>query len=265
MCYLCFLSFYLSSGLLENADNTKHEPQCCDVRWELKFNECSHSTFKRTHPSRQHTSATTSGAPRLSQGRLKLCLLVLVLLHTVATMTAVQNSTCLAAIFPLEDNAPREEWQDAGLALANQHTPKSERWPARNWAKPIRTKHDRHAGRSLAALYMFSALYAPGRRNDRIQQKGKKRRRKRKTKAVSFWDALRLFWKVYILLLFFFLYQMIVRLFPFLASAVEMGFCVCQPLQIKNGMREESKGICIHVSVKPIYSISYSIVFTVDS
>ncbi|MCI4393688.1 hypothetical protein PGIGA_G00160350 [Pangasianodon gigas] len=100
---------FICTGLLENADNTKHEPQCCDVRWELKFNECSHSTFKRTHPSRQHTSATTSAAPRLNQGRLKLCLLVLVLLHTVATMTAVQNSTCLATIFPLEDNAPREE------------------------------------------------------------------------------------------------------------------------------------------------------------
>lgn len=73
-----------------------------------------------------------------------------------------------------------------GLALANQHAPKRERWPARNWAEPSRTKHARHAGRSLAALYMFSALYAPGTRNDRIHEKGKKRRRKRKTKAVFF-------------------------------------------------------------------------------
>ncbi|KAF7689594.1 transmembrane protein FAM155A [Silurus meridionalis] len=100
---------FICTGLLENAENTKHEPQCCDVRWELKVNECSHSTFKRTHPSRQQTSAATSGAPRLNQSRLKLCLLVLVLLHTVATITAAQNSTCLATIFPLEDNAPREE------------------------------------------------------------------------------------------------------------------------------------------------------------
>uniref|UniRef100_A0A671KIH6 Transmembrane protein FAM155A-like n=1 Tax=Sinocyclocheilus anshuiensis TaxID=1608454 RepID=A0A671KIH6_9TELE len=85
------------------------EPECCDVRWDQKSNNRSRSTLKRTHPSCQHTSVTSSGAPRLGQGRLKLCLLVLVLLHTVATMTANQNSTCLTAIFPLDDNAPREE------------------------------------------------------------------------------------------------------------------------------------------------------------
>lgn len=43
-------------------------------------------------------------------------------------------------------------------------------------------------------------------------------------------SALTLFWKVYIL---FFVVSMMVRLFPFLASAVKMGFCVCQPLQNK--------------------------------
>ncbi len=92
------------------------EPECCDVRWDQKSNNRSRGTLKRTHPSCQHTSVTFSGAPRLGQGRLKLCLLVLVLLHTVATMTANQNSTCLTAIFPLDDNAPREEWlDDAGL------------------------------------------------------------------------------------------------------------------------------------------------------
>ncbi|XP_062866485.1 NALCN channel auxiliary factor 1 [Trichomycterus rosablanca] len=100
---------FICTGLSESMQNTNQEPQCCDVRWELKFNERSHDAYKRTHPSCQHMSATTSGAPRLSQGRLKLCLLVLVLLQTMATMTAVQNSTCLAAIFTLEDNAPREE------------------------------------------------------------------------------------------------------------------------------------------------------------
>ncbi|KAI4882057.1 hypothetical protein NFI96_028309 [Prochilodus magdalenae] len=106
----------ISSGLSETA-NAEQEPQCCDVRWELKSSNRSRGTFKRTHPSCQHSSSVTtaaasasSGAPRLGQGRLKLCLLVLVLLHTVATMTASQNSTCLAGIFPLEDNnTPREE------------------------------------------------------------------------------------------------------------------------------------------------------------
>ncbi|XP_072513867.1 NALCN channel auxiliary factor 1 [Salminus brasiliensis] len=106
---------FICTGLSEKG-NAEQEPQCCDVRWDLKSSNRSRGTFKRTHPSCQHGSSVTtgaaasSGAPRLGQGRLKLCLLVLVLLHTVATMTASQNSTCLAGLFPLEDNnAPREE------------------------------------------------------------------------------------------------------------------------------------------------------------
>uniref|UniRef100_A0A8B9R7U0 Transmembrane protein FAM155A-like n=1 Tax=Astyanax mexicanus TaxID=7994 RepID=A0A8B9R7U0_ASTMX len=107
---------FICTGLSETG-NAEQEPQCCDVRWDLKSSNRSRGTFKRTHPSCQHGSsaattgaAASSGAPRLGQGRLKLCLLVLVLLHTVATMTASQNSTCLAGIFPLEDNnTPREE------------------------------------------------------------------------------------------------------------------------------------------------------------
>ncbi|KAK1802885.1 hypothetical protein P4O66_021421 [Electrophorus voltai] len=98
---------FICTGLPEKPN--AEEEQCCDVRWELKTNNRLRGTFRRTHPSCQHTSMSASGAPRLGQGRLKLCLLVLVLLHTVATMTANQNSTCLATIFPLEDNAPREE------------------------------------------------------------------------------------------------------------------------------------------------------------
>ncbi|KAK7166245.1 hypothetical protein R3I93_006119 [Phoxinus phoxinus] len=97
--------FAYTPGLSEKPE----EPECCDVRWDQKSNNRSRGTLKRTHPSCQHTSVTSSGTPRLGQGRLKLCLLVLVLLHTVATMTANQNSTCLTVIFPLDDNAPREE------------------------------------------------------------------------------------------------------------------------------------------------------------
>ncbi|XP_048053042.1 NALCN channel auxiliary factor 1 [Megalobrama amblycephala] len=99
---------FICTGLSEKLD-INQEPECCDVRWDQKSNNRSRGTLKRTHPSCQHTSVTSSGTPRLGQGRLKLCLLVLVLLHTVATMTANQNSTCLTAIFPLDDNAPREE------------------------------------------------------------------------------------------------------------------------------------------------------------
>lgn len=104
--------FFVSITGLSKKPDINQEPECCDVRWDQKSNNVSHGTLKRTQPSCQHTSVTSSGATRLGHSRLKLCLLVLVLLHTVATMTANQNSTCLTTIFPLDDNAPREEWLD---------------------------------------------------------------------------------------------------------------------------------------------------------
>ncbi|XP_066517434.1 NALCN channel auxiliary factor 1 [Hoplias malabaricus] len=99
---------FICTGLSERT-SAEQEPQCCDVRWELRSSNRSRSTFKRTHPSCQHGSSASSGSPRLAQGRLKLCLLVLVLLHTVATITASHNSTCLTGICPLEDNAAQED------------------------------------------------------------------------------------------------------------------------------------------------------------
>ncbi|XP_056332510.1 NALCN channel auxiliary factor 1 [Danio aesculapii] len=99
---------FICTGLSKKPD-TNQEPKCCDVRWDQMSNNLFRGTLKRTQPSCQHTSVTSSGAPRLGHSRLKLCLLVLVLLHTVATMTANQNSTCLTTFFPLDDNAPREE------------------------------------------------------------------------------------------------------------------------------------------------------------
>lgn len=119
-----------------------------------------------------------------------------------------------------------------GLALGNQHAPKSERWPARNWAELGRTKHARLTGRSLAALYMFSDLNAPGRRSDRIQSMARRDERNGRPRLCPFvTSALTLFWKVYIL--FFLVTDDDQSFFFTLASAVKMGFCVCQPLQIK--------------------------------
>ncbi|XP_028811289.1 transmembrane protein FAM155A [Denticeps clupeoides] len=86
------------------------DAECCDVRWDSEPDSHSRGTLKWTHPSCEHrNSVTTSGAPRLGHGRLKLCLLVLALLHTVATITAAHNATALVAVFPLEDHAPQEE------------------------------------------------------------------------------------------------------------------------------------------------------------
>lgn len=126
---------------------------------------------------------------------------------------------------------PPEKNDWIGGAANSSQSACSKKWKLAS-KKLGRTKHARHAGRSLAALYMFSALYAPGRRNDRIQAMGKKRWRKRKTKAVSFWDVSSLTVRKSVYFVFL-LYQMMVRLFPFLAFAVKMGFCVCQPLQSK--------------------------------
>lgn len=52
-----------------------------------------------------------SSATRLCPGRLKLCVLVLILLHTVLTASAAQNSTGLGlgGLPTLEDSSTRED------------------------------------------------------------------------------------------------------------------------------------------------------------
>ncbi|KAJ3591961.1 hypothetical protein NHX12_007091 [Muraenolepis orangiensis] len=87
--------------------------ECCDVRWDRTAEDNrSRGTLKRTHPPCQHrTSLSSSAACRLCNGRLKLCLLVLVLLHTVASLTASHNATGLGlpAISPLEESPAANE------------------------------------------------------------------------------------------------------------------------------------------------------------
>lgn len=85
---------------------------CCDVLWDLRGDSPSRGSLKRTHPSCQHrTSLSSSAACRLCNSRLKLCLLVLVLLHTVASLTASHNATGmgLPVISPLEESPANEE------------------------------------------------------------------------------------------------------------------------------------------------------------
>lgn len=99
-------------GLLEDHPSGV-DAECCDVRWDLKVENRSRGTLKRTHPSCQHrTSLSSSAACRLCNSRLKLCLLVLVLLHTVASLTASHNATGigLPAITSLEETPANEEW-----------------------------------------------------------------------------------------------------------------------------------------------------------
>jgi hypothetical protein len=52
-----------------------------------------------------------SSATRLCHGRLKLCVLVLMLLHTVLTASVAQNTTglSLGGLTTLEENATNED------------------------------------------------------------------------------------------------------------------------------------------------------------
>ncbi|XP_028846677.1 transmembrane protein FAM155A [Denticeps clupeoides] len=84
---------FICTEFLEN-QQPEEEIECCDVRWDVPSGNSSKGTLKRTHHSCEHrTSTASSGGTRLCHSRLKLCLLVLALLHTVATLTASENST----------------------------------------------------------------------------------------------------------------------------------------------------------------------------
>ncbi|XP_068457894.1 NALCN channel auxiliary factor 1 [Clinocottus analis] len=104
---------FICTGLLEDAPSgVDPAAECCDVWWDSSVDNRSRGTLKRTHPPCQHrTSLSSSAACRLCNSRLKLCLLVLVLLHTVASLTASHNATGLglSAITPLEESPANEE------------------------------------------------------------------------------------------------------------------------------------------------------------
>ncbi|XP_037552226.1 transmembrane protein FAM155A [Nematolebias whitei] len=103
---------FICTGLL--GDHTSdNEAECCDVRWDSKMDSPSGGTLKRTPSSCQPegASVTSAATTRLCSGRLKICLLALVLLHTVIIISASHNSTLLdvAAIFSPEEGASTEE------------------------------------------------------------------------------------------------------------------------------------------------------------
>ncbi|XP_028671346.1 NALCN channel auxiliary factor 2 [Erpetoichthys calabaricus] len=109
------LSSFICTGLLEN-HLTNAEAECCDVRWgacdpplDGVFNSSTKFMDSTTchHPS----SLPVSAASRLCHSRLKLCVLVLILLHTVVTFSTVQNNggVSLEALTALEDSSTREE------------------------------------------------------------------------------------------------------------------------------------------------------------
>lgn len=120
--FWCLFCVY-PTGLYEHYP-TNAEPECCDVRWGLLSDHQSKGTIKTSGSTMCHrTSLTVSSASRLCNSRLKLCVLVLILLHTVLTVSAAQNSTGLGfgGITTLEDNSTNEEWKK-GFILYDRNT-----------------------------------------------------------------------------------------------------------------------------------------------
>ncbi|EGW00079.1 Transmembrane protein FAM155A [Cricetulus griseus] len=103
------LSSFICTGLYETF-LTNDEPECCDIRSEEQSAPRPKGTLDRKD-SCPRTSLTVSSATRLCPARLKLCVLVLILLHTVLTASAAQNSTGLGlgGLPTLEDNSTRED------------------------------------------------------------------------------------------------------------------------------------------------------------
>ncbi|XP_060923026.1 NALCN channel auxiliary factor 1 [Limanda limanda] len=103
---------FICTGLLGDHPSDSNA-ECCDVRWESKMDSPSGGTLKRTASSCQPegASVTSAASPRLCSGRLKICLLALVLLHTVIVISASHNSTLvgMAAFFSPEESASNEE------------------------------------------------------------------------------------------------------------------------------------------------------------
>ncbi|XP_060682440.1 NALCN channel auxiliary factor 1 [Hemiscyllium ocellatum] len=100
---------------LPNSHPTTPEQECCDVRWELHSsvsNKQSKGTRETTNPPLCHRSSLASSvASKLCNSRLKLCVLVLILLHTVVTVSATQTSTGLdfGGLATWEDNSTSDE------------------------------------------------------------------------------------------------------------------------------------------------------------
>lgn len=106
---------HLSSGLQEEYLSSQG-PDCCDVRWS-GCDSAVGAACALTHlPGsfsfhRRLSSGAMSCTNRLHGSKLKLCVLVLFLLHTFISITTLQHCSTgsLEAIVPLEEVPIREE------------------------------------------------------------------------------------------------------------------------------------------------------------
>ncbi|XP_061291333.1 NALCN channel auxiliary factor 1 isoform X1 [Bos javanicus] len=103
------LSSFICTGLYETF-LTNDEPECCDVRREAKPKSPSKGAGDRGGAC-PRTSLSASSAPRLGPSRLRLCVLVLMLLHTVLTASVAHNATALGVggVHTLDERSASEE------------------------------------------------------------------------------------------------------------------------------------------------------------
>ncbi|KAM4664141.1 NALCN channel auxiliary factor 2 [Discoglossus pictus] len=127
---------FICTDLLENhMSNT--DAECCDVRWHScnTHGRGNHNTSTKSsnsqsyyyqHHSRNHqhhrhhhlhpyyhhhhqSRLPVSAGSRLGNNRLRLCVLVLMLLHTMASFSAVQNGVSLEPMPGMDETSAREE------------------------------------------------------------------------------------------------------------------------------------------------------------
>nr|XP_002713070.2 NALCN channel auxiliary factor 1 [Oryctolagus cuniculus] len=106
------LSSFICTGLYETF-LTSDDPECCDVRREEPAQGPARAAAAAAQGggSCPGPSLAPSSATRLCGGRLKLCVLVLMLLHTVLTASAAQSAAALSlrGLPALDDNSTNEE------------------------------------------------------------------------------------------------------------------------------------------------------------
>ncbi|XP_029792310.1 transmembrane protein FAM155A [Suricata suricatta] len=103
------LSSFICTGL-HDTFLTHDDPECCDVRREERARKPAQGTVG-TGGACHRTSLAVSSAARLGNSRLKLCVLVLILLHTVLAASAAQNGTALGVggLPALDEGSARDE------------------------------------------------------------------------------------------------------------------------------------------------------------
>uniref|UniRef100_A0A8C5TLX6 Family with sequence similarity 155 member B n=1 Tax=Malurus cyaneus samueli TaxID=2593467 RepID=A0A8C5TLX6_9PASS len=103
---------FICTGLLEN-QLPDEEAKCCEVQWD----SCEHPPDSNEDTSPQSTPRSPSLLPvsagsRLSSSRIRLCVLVLMLLHTMVSFSSVHGGAGglgLEAPPALEESVARDE------------------------------------------------------------------------------------------------------------------------------------------------------------